>query len=220
MDRKDFSKWIMGSPDWKEVAFKRNTGKEFQHKQDLVAVFGNAYRYFEEKVELYFEEFKELPITFLEDLIFKFRKSFPTNDRVAGVNYFDDLLELLINKYSKSLVRKKANKYSQPAYGLLHHYLCKTGEGVAINDDNKDKIAKEYGFDSPTSGVALRNEFNKHKSNTTRLNLSGVKITDSTMRNTFTQVIEILTEHKNLKSLSLADDEYLIFNNKFQKHYL
>jgi len=103
MDRKDFATWFYSEPDWNEVAFQYNTGKKYQQKQDLIAVFANGYINYELKLEPYFKEFKEIPHDFLNNQIFKFRKSFPKNGRVDGINYFDDLMELLINKYSNSI---------------------------------------------------------------------------------------------------------------------
>jgi hypothetical protein len=120
----------------------------------------------------------------------------------------------LVNKMNKS-----ANKYTMPIYALLHYYLSKKNEGKVINGDNRDKIAKGYGFESSTSGIALFNEFGKFKIDGNRLNLSQTKKTDSTMQKNFIKVIEILKEQNSLKSLQLAKDEYLIFSTKFERYY-
>jgi hypothetical protein len=133
---------------------------------------------------------------------------------------FIDKLEFNFDKrHPDKSVNKRTNKYTQPVCSLLHYFLSIKGEGTVINTTNMDKLAKEYGFDSPTSGIALRNEFVKYQDNTYRLNLSGIKRTDSTKKKNFIKVIEILSERNNLKSLSLANDEYLIFNNKFENQY-
>lgn len=109
--RENFENWIklmegevqINKIDWREVAFKRNTGKAYQHKQDLVACFGNGYIYYEQKFEIYFKEFNIIPYDVFKDLIFDFRQSFPKHGRVEGVNYFDDLIEQLIEKYTPLL---------------------------------------------------------------------------------------------------------------------
>ena len=87
--------------NWREVAFQINTGKAYQHKQDLVSLFGNAYSYIELKFEPFFERSGEVPMKELEDLVFEFRQSFPKDGRVVGVNYFDDLIRQLISKHNK-----------------------------------------------------------------------------------------------------------------------
>lgn len=109
--RENFENWIklmdgevqINKIDWREVAFKRNTGKAYQHKQDLVACFGNGYIYYQQKFEVYFKEFNKIPYDVFSDLIFEFRQSFPKHGRVEGVNYFDDLVEQLIEKYTPLL---------------------------------------------------------------------------------------------------------------------
>lgn len=103
--REDFSKWIMMYPAWREIAWRYNTGKEYQHKQDLIAVFWNSYVYIQDKFEGYYEEFQVIPKDYFEKLIFEFRQSFPKTDRVKGVNYYDDLIEQLIDRYEKIAVK-------------------------------------------------------------------------------------------------------------------
>ncbi len=100
MDRMDFNNWITGKPDWPEVKFQYNTGQAYQHKQDLEAVFWNSYIYFQPKIEKYYAEFDKLPVSFLNELIFDFRQHFPKSGRVEGINYYDDLIEQRIQKYS------------------------------------------------------------------------------------------------------------------------
>ncbi|RYD54579.1 MAG: hypothetical protein EOP56_18820, partial [Sphingobacteriales bacterium] len=102
-DRKDFSKWIGYHPDWKEVAWRYSKGKDYRNKQDLIAAFWNGYVYYEQKFETYFEEFKVIPEDFFDKLIVEFRQSFPKHDRVDGVNYYDDLIQQLIERYKKIL---------------------------------------------------------------------------------------------------------------------
>jgi hypothetical protein len=101
--RKDFRNWLLFDPAWKEVAWQYNTGRGYQDKQDLIAVFWNSYIYYQQKLEPYFKEFNEIPKEVLDELIFKFRQSFPINGRVEGVNYFDDLIDQLVDKYQSKL---------------------------------------------------------------------------------------------------------------------
>jgi len=98
-----FRPYLIGVPDWKEIAWQYNTGKKYQHKQDLIALFWNAFVYFERKFEAYFERHATIDYAVLNELIYKFRQSFPKNDRKAGVNYFDDLMEQMIEKYENLL---------------------------------------------------------------------------------------------------------------------
>lgn len=99
----DFSKYILGETDFKEIAYLYNTGQNYQHKQDLIAVFWNCYIYYEQKFISYFEKNKIVPIDYFNNLIFKFRQNFTKdNSRVLGVNYFDDLIEQLMEKYVSS----------------------------------------------------------------------------------------------------------------------
>ncbi|MHB1179085.1 MAG: hypothetical protein ACYCZO_12235 [Daejeonella sp.] len=114
MERKDLKGWFpFGNPDWKEVAYQRNIGAKYQHKQDLVSVFGNGYINYEMKLDAYVNEFQEIPHDFLNNLIFEFRKSFPKNGRVQDISYFDDLIELLIEKYSNRLFNKEDKQVKQ-----------------------------------------------------------------------------------------------------------
>lgn len=145
--RLDFNNWLMGKPHWREVSYEYNTEQAYQHKQDLKAVFWNCYVYFEEKVKEYFGEFKILPIEVLNELIFRFRQDFPKSGRVEGINYFDDLLEQLIDKYpsEQKEVEKEDNEIggndlNKPTLGrqvLAIHYLL---EHCDIK--NVDKTAK------------------------------------------------------------------------------
>ncbi len=100
MNRKDFKHWLIGYPDYKEVAWEYNTGRNYQHKQDLAAIFWNGYIYIEQKFESYYKEFSLIPFDVFNDLIFRFRQSFPKTGRIEGINYFDDLIELLMQRYS------------------------------------------------------------------------------------------------------------------------
>lgn len=116
-DRKDFRNWIelkQKNPDgsttilnrldklWKEVLYQINTQKGFTHKQDLVALFNTEYNQIKSKLNDYTEEFNELPLNVLNGLIFEFRESFPKHGRIEGINYFDDLIEMTIEKYNQN----------------------------------------------------------------------------------------------------------------------
>lgn len=95
--RKDFSKWVPDKVAWMYVAHDMNTTEK--HKQDVIASFWNAYIFYEQKAESYKAEFGKFPKKFLKGLIHDFRKHFPKSGRIDGVNYFDDLIELLIEKH-------------------------------------------------------------------------------------------------------------------------
>ncbi len=97
---KDFKKWFHFEPDWKEIAWEYNTGAKYQHKQDLIALFKNCFYDYKQKYEIYFNEFHEVPNEFFRDIIFEFRQHFPKGGRLEGINYFDDLIDLLIENYS------------------------------------------------------------------------------------------------------------------------
>jgi hypothetical protein len=103
MRNKDFSKWFYYEINWGEVAWGYNTGRKYQAKQDLVSIFWNSYISYEQKLKTYYNEFNDFPFDYVNELIFKFRQHFPKNGRAEGVNYFDDLLVLLIDKYKTQI---------------------------------------------------------------------------------------------------------------------
>jgi hypothetical protein len=94
-----FSTYLMGAVAWGEVLWEYNTGNNYQHKQDLTAIFWNAFVYVEQKFEAYYQRYKIIDYDTLNDLIYKFRQKFTTSDRVSGVNYYDDLLLQMIEKF-------------------------------------------------------------------------------------------------------------------------
>jgi hypothetical protein len=95
----EFSKRIINKPKWDDVSWAYNTKNDYQSKQDLTVVFWNPYIYLEQKIEGYYRDVQEFPISDVNDLIFEFRQHFPVGGRMEGVNYFDDLLEQLAQKY-------------------------------------------------------------------------------------------------------------------------
>lgn len=98
MDSSTFRSWLTFETNWGEVSWLHKTGKEYQDKQSLFAVFKNSYSYIEEKVNSYHSKSGEFPIGELKEMIFEFQKFFPKNDRIQDINYFDDLLNLLIER--------------------------------------------------------------------------------------------------------------------------
>lgn len=106
---KDFDKWISHKPAWGEIVHQINTGKAYQHKQDLVALFLNCFVYLEDKVKAYHNEHSFLPIEYLNDAVYEFRKYFPLKGRHEGFNYFDDLIEALINELKSKPVQQKSD---------------------------------------------------------------------------------------------------------------
>lgn len=110
MNSESFTDWLYMKPDWNEIKFQYNTGKKYQHRQDLEALFWNTYLFIEQRVEAYYKKHKVFPDEEINELLFEFRQSFPKHDRVKAINYFDDLLELLIEKYSSENNRVKKKK--------------------------------------------------------------------------------------------------------------
>jgi hypothetical protein len=114
-----FEKSLYFKPDWKQVSWQYNTGNGYQAKQDLVAVFWNSYVDIEQKFEVYYGKYQYLDKETLNNLVFEFRKNFPKQGRVAGINYYDDLIELLINKYNFKPVLEPARQTdSRDPFGL------------------------------------------------------------------------------------------------------
>ena len=104
-NRKDFNAWLYFKPDWKEVAWEYNTGRKYQSKQDLAAIFWNAYIDIEKKAEAYYLEFSIFPLKDLQELVFRFKQCFSDHDRIEGIKYFDELIQDLITKHGKVRTR-------------------------------------------------------------------------------------------------------------------
>ncbi|HLV92818.1 MAG TPA: hypothetical protein VKX34_06820 [Aequorivita sp.] len=85
--------------DWKEIVWQHNTRKGFVHKQDLTAVFFNAYIDVKQKIQSYVNRKNEFPENEVNELIFEFRENFSLTGRIEGVNYFDDLILQFIDYY-------------------------------------------------------------------------------------------------------------------------
>ena len=147
-DRSDFRNWLFGKVDWKEVLFQINTGQAHQTKQGKTAIFWNSYIYIQQKFEAYFQEFNKVPMEVFEKLIFEFRQSFPKSGRAEGVNYFDDLIEQLIERYRKSnskdyTNRKKAlNQLSDNEINDYRNLLLKESVLVEVGE-NPNRIGNE-----------------------------------------------------------------------------
>ncbi|MCK9423989.1 MAG: hypothetical protein M0Q38_15500 [Bacteroidales bacterium] len=117
MEKDDFTDWLyltdkqtgkkFGNPDWREIAWLHNTGMGYQHKQDLIAVFKTTSDYIEEKFEAYYKENKTVPIQTFDDLIYEFRKHFPLSGRVEGVNYFDDRIVGIGERYAPKEIKER-----------------------------------------------------------------------------------------------------------------
>ncbi len=102
--------------NWPNVAWERNTGVGYQHKQDLVAVFANGFSYLRQKVEAIYSDTGTVDFDTLHDLIFDFKIHFPVSGRVEGVNYYDDLVLMLIDRYKAKMMLSAANSpNSSPA---------------------------------------------------------------------------------------------------------
>lgn len=107
MKRKDdFKDWIIfekpgmqGGWNWNEVAREHKTGINYQDNQSLAAIFHNGFRYYEMKADAYFDVHHCKPFGYFNKLKFHFRKAFPKKGRIDGINYFDDLLDLWLEKH-------------------------------------------------------------------------------------------------------------------------
>jgi len=100
MAGRNFADWLDTPINWSEVVYQHNTGRGFTHKQDLVAVFANSYTIeIKSRIKDYITKFNGLPKTTLRKEIINFRRHFPKTGRVEGVNYYDDLIELLLEEY-------------------------------------------------------------------------------------------------------------------------
>jgi len=101
MERENFENWLIGKPDWKEISDLYNSGRAFQHKQDMKAVFGNSFRYIESKFKAYYKEFNRIPVETLDSLVYEFRQHFPIPGRIDGIPYYDDLILAMIERYKQ-----------------------------------------------------------------------------------------------------------------------
>jgi len=145
MEKDDFIRWIRttdtrtgkisGGFAWSDVAWQRNTNRGYTQVQDLAAVFFNAYSYIEEQFKKFYNKTHEIPYTVLNDEIFEFRKHFPKRGRIADINYYDDLIELLIEKYRQG---KKTNNNDQKVKHLIEAFadVSKYKEIVKFLGDN------------------------------------------------------------------------------------
>lgn len=113
MNKENFKDWIVFKPDWNEIGWQYNTGKRYQNKQDLIAVFWNSYIYLQQKFEAYHSKYEKVPHDYFKELIFKFRQKFPKNGRIEGINYYDDLIEQLLEKYSQPQPVKESETLSE-----------------------------------------------------------------------------------------------------------
>ena len=103
ISNQNFNDWLFIKPNWIEISFKCNTDENYKNEQNLVAVFWNSYIYLEQKFKGYFEKHNQIPIVVLNDLMFEFQQHFPKQGRIIGINYYDDLIELLIENYTNTL---------------------------------------------------------------------------------------------------------------------
>jgi hypothetical protein len=159
IDKRDFKTWLSGEPGWKEIAYLYNTGQDYQDKQSLSAVFWNHYVYYQQKFEMYFQEFGIIPHDVFNDLIFKFRQLFPKTGRVEGVNYFDDLIEQLIEKYSA----KPHNRQGEKLLTLSQIALICYYNNWSLSEEDLQRKAIEYRGTinvSKSTGEQLRKKLN------------------------------------------------------------
>lgn len=154
MERKNFKNWLPFETNWHEVKRQFNIAGDYKNEQDLLAVFFTAYKDIELKFIEYFNEFGIIPFNVFEDLIFKFRQSFPKSGRIEDINYYDDLLEMLISKTMKgrkfdlNTTLKNANKIDSIDDRIL--FLKKeikefrqSHENLFIDIDNYEEKVKD-----------------------------------------------------------------------------
>ena len=123
------------------------------------------------------------------------------------------LIEGVGHKSPTMVAITKKLTYSLPDYALMQVYLSLSKEGKAVNNANKDNIAKRYGY----GGHKFYQEFNRYRKEDERKNLSESRKKDENKKNRLERVLNLLKE--NPLALSRATDEYKCFCALFIKQY-
>lgn len=138
-------------PDWKEVSWQYNTRNGYQNKQDLIAVFWNSYIEIEQKFENYYSKYQYIDSETLNNLIFEFRKNFPKHGRLENINYYDDLIELLINKYNiKPVLKPAIQENSNDLFALdndIFNKIIERGKLSSFLQVTAEPITGEFWYD-------------------------------------------------------------------------
>lgn len=171
MNRTDFNNWLyltdtstgkkIGKPDWNNISYLINTRK-LTEKQDIVSVFWNSYIYIEEKFKVYFNEFNKIPYNVFNDLIFEFIQAFPKSGRMEGVNYFDDLIEMLLEKYASNNVSDFPNNINTFKWDGTEKQFKALCEGL-INEKFIDQGTTPEDIKMIFSGIKLKRDLHKVK---------------------------------------------------------
>ncbi len=154
----------------------------------------------------------------LEHLINKYENArLGIGHRDEKVQSYSENFKAWLNK--KSVVANVQSDHiqltPQKVIALKHVYLFKEGEGFAINNENKEKIALQYGYTSKNSGKKLYDHFIKFSgSKNNRILLSENKASNNIMLNYLESVIDLLSNYP--KASQAALDEYMILKNKLK----
>lgn len=107
------------------------------------------------------------------------------------------------------------NKPTLIAYAIMHVYLDMFN-GQAVTQQNKDELAKKYGY---TSGLKLRNEFVKYKDEDKRVNLNTEnKKAAKEHLERFKMILPKLKE-ENSEAFQKANEDFKELEKKYNKHY-
>lgn len=155
MSRIDFNKWFLGKPDWKTISWEYNTGRNYQHKQDLAAIYWNNYIVYKQKFMTYYSEFNKIPYDVFNDLIFEFRQFFPKHGRVEGVNYFDDLIEQLIQKFEALATQQTETKTDKLKTELGKYGFFELPKVKQLSEPKKQSLIELISINPMPYGIAM-----------------------------------------------------------------
>ena len=117
-----------------------------------------------------------------------------------------------INIETTPTIQSETEKYNLGDYALMQVYLSISGEGEAVTNTNKDKIANEYNL----HGKRLYESFNRFSNSMSRTEITS-KRSDKAKNERFEKVIKLLSEYP--KALKRATDEQKMFISASQKQY-
>jgi hypothetical protein len=129
---------------------------------------------------------------------------------------FIDKITPLLEKTSDKLSNtKNEEKLSLPTYALLHVFLAMHG-GQAVTQQNKNELARGYGY---KSGDQLRNEFSSFQDEDKRLEINTAnKRSASTHLKRYSDILPLL-ETQNEAAFKTATKEYEFLKKEYNKYY-
>lgn len=151
------------------------------------------------------------------------------NEKDFAANY--SKAKMYLNNYLQkhlSVEEAKANNNQQPksnakqeakptitAYAIMHVYLAMYG-GQAITQQNKNELAKTYGYNS---GEQLRNDYTLHQNEDKRLDLHTTnKRSANTHLKRFKDILPLL-EGVNKQAFNKANEDFQSLQKTYNKHY-